>query len=78
MANANLHPLRKWRISNGLTLQAAASLVGTSRHVWSDWERGRRRPDRTFMPRVRTATGLSADVFYPDLDGGASDQKVAA
>lgn len=68
MERDTLHPLRQWRISKGLTLQAAAALVGTSRHVWSDWERERRRPDRFFMPKVRAATGLSADVFYPDLD----------
>ena len=62
----NLHPLRKWRKDNGLTLADAANLVGTSRHVWSDWERARRRPGRVFMPRVRAVTGLSADLFFPD------------
>jgi len=61
------HPLRKWRKSKGLTLEAAAAKVGTSRHVWSDWERGRRTPSKEFMPRVRELTGgiVSADHFFP-------------
>ena len=65
---SNEHPLRKWRKSKGLTLEAAAEKVGTSRHVWSDWERGRRRPSPSFMPRVRALTGgaVTADHFFPN------------
>ena len=59
------HPLREWRKSKGLTLEQAASRVGTSRQVWSDWERCRRRPGPLFMPLVREATGLPADIFFP-------------
>jgi transcriptional regulator with XRE-family HTH domain len=60
------HPLRKWRKAEGLTLQEAAEKVGTSRQVWSDWERGRRRPNQHFMPRVRNVTEgkVSADDFF--------------
>lgn len=60
------HPLKKWRQSNGFTLEYAAKMVGTTRNVWSCWERGLRRPDGSFMPKVRALTGLSADIFFPD------------
>jgi len=61
------HPLRAWRKAKGLTLEAAAGAVGTSRQVWSDWERGRRRPNGDFMPKVRQFTGgqITADHFFP-------------
>lgn len=59
------HPLRQWRKSKGLTLEQASSRIGTSRQVWCDWERGRRRPGPKLMPKVREATGLPADIFYP-------------
>ncbi len=60
------HPLRKWRKSKGYTLEQAAKMVGTSRPVWCDWERGRRRPSPTFMPKLRDLTGISADIFYSE------------
>lgn len=67
------HPLRKWRKRQGWTLEKAASEVGTSRQVWSDWERGRRRPDGRFMPKVRDLTlgEITADTFFPSLDKAA-------
>lgn len=67
------HPLRKWRKAKGWTLEKAAAAVGTSRQVWSDWERGRRRPDGRFMPKVRKLTGgqINADHFFPSLDEAA-------
>lgn len=74
MAQTSLdHPLRKWRKDQQLTLEAAAAKVGTSRQVWSDWERGRRRPDGHFMPKVRTLTGgkVTADHFYPQSQEAA-------
>lgn len=61
------HPLRKWRKAKGLTLADAADAVGTVRQVWSDWERGRRKPSSRFMPRIRKLTdeAITADTFYP-------------
>lgn len=57
MVNATrLHPLKKWRISAGLTLEDAARQIGTSRQVWSDWERGRRRPAEALMIEIYTLT----------------------
>lgn len=63
----NEHPLRQWRKAAGLTLEHCARAIGTSRHVWSDWERRRRRPNRRLMPKVREFTGgaVTADHFYP-------------
>lgn len=70
---ASEHPLRKWRKSVGKTLQDCAQAVGTSRQVWSDWERGRRRPGPNFMPKVRELTkgAVSADDFFPSLKRAA-------
>lgn len=72
-ARTELHPLRKWRQSKGFTLQRCAEAVGTSRQVWSDWERGRRKPSGEFMPKIRTFTAgeVSADDFYPPLRDAA-------
>lgn len=52
MVDEPLHPLRKWRLGQQLTLDAAAAGVGTFRGTWYDWEIGRRIPDREYMPRV--------------------------
>jgi transcriptional regulator with XRE-family HTH domain len=66
------HPLRKWRKSKGLTQGECATAIGTTKHVWCDWERGRRRPGPALMPRLRDYTGCSADIFYPDTQEGAA------
>ncbi|WP_226019502.1 helix-turn-helix transcriptional regulator [Novosphingobium sp. FKTRR1] len=66
------HPLKKWRLGKGLTLDAAAAMVGTTRPVWYNWEKGRRRPGANFMARLRDVTGLSADIFYPDTERNAA------
>lgn len=74
MINATAdHPLRQWRKSKGVTLEWCASRIGTSRQVWSDWERGRRRPGPLFMPKVRDLTGgkVTADDFFPSLKKAA-------
>ncbi|WP_082370192.1 helix-turn-helix transcriptional regulator [Novosphingobium sp. ST904] len=69
----DLHPLRKWRKAKGWTLQQCADAIGTSRSVWYDWERGRRRPNSTYMPKVRELTGgeVPADAFFPSFDEAA-------
>jgi transcriptional regulator with XRE-family HTH domain len=71
--DASEHPLRKWRKAKGLTLQQCADAVGTSRMVWSDWERSRRRPNGHFMPKVREVTEgeVSADDFFPSCNQAA-------
>ena len=61
---ASPHPLRKWRLDERLTLDAAGQKVGATRMAWSDWERGNRIPNRDFMPKICALTGLSSNVFY--------------
>lgn len=70
---AALHPLRKWREAAEHTQEWCAEQVGTTRQVWSDWERRRRIPNRTYMPRVVALTGgeVTADKFYPPLTEAA-------
>ncbi|WP_157099044.1 helix-turn-helix domain-containing protein [Novosphingobium rosa] len=67
------HPLRKWRKAKGMTLAQCAQQIGTSRQVWSDWERGCHRPGATFMPRIRDLTegAVSADDFFPSFGEAA-------
>lgn len=68
------HPLRRWRLSEGLTLEAAAARVGTTRPVWHSWETGKRIPNTVFMPRIRQTTGakVTADDFFPSFDEEAA------
>ena|SRR5438874_328699 len=72
MVDEPLHPLRKWRLEQGLTLDAAAAGVGSFRGTWYDWETGRRIPDREYMPKVYRFTGgaVTPNEFYdlPDLE----------
>lgn len=67
------HPLRKWRKKKGFTLEYCAGEVGTTRPVWHAWETGKRRPDTTFMPRVREFTrgAVAADAFFPNVEEAA-------
>lgn len=67
------HPLRRWRKQQCKTLEECASALGTSRQVMSDWERGKHKPGRRLMPRLREFTGgaVTADDFYPDLNEAA-------
>ncbi len=74
MSHDPLHPLRQWRLDQGLTLDAAGAGVGTFRSTWYDWEIGRRIPDRTYMPKIFLFTRgvIDANSFhfpngFPDL-----------
>lgn len=66
-------PLRKWREKQGKTQEWCASQIGTSRQVWCDWERGRRIPNKVFMPKVVRLTGgeVTAGDFYPQISEAA-------
>jgi transcriptional regulator with XRE-family HTH domain len=61
--------LKDWRTARDKTQEECAGAVGTTRQVWSDWERGRRIPNRHFMPLVVNLTGgkVTAASFYPPL-----------
>lgn len=70
-----VHPLRVWRKTEGLTLDAAAAGVGTFRQTWLDWETERRIPNRIYMPRIYAFTrgAITADTMhfprgYPDIN----------
>lgn len=53
MSGETVHPLRSWRLREGLTLDAAAAGVDTVRSTWYDWETGRRLPgDRETYDRL--------------------------
>jgi hypothetical protein len=53
MSGDAIHPLRVWRLREGLTLDAAAAGVETVRSTWYDWETGRRLPgDRETYDRL--------------------------
>lgn len=71
--NETLSALRRWRETEAKTQGACAAKVGTTRQVWSDWERGRRVPSKSFMPKVVALTGgvVQAGDFYPQLDQAA-------
>jgi len=55
-----------------MTLDQAAATVGTVRQVWSDWERGRRRPGSEGMGELYRVTdgAVTPNDFYdlPKLD----------
>jgi transcriptional regulator with XRE-family HTH domain len=59
--------LKAWRLSCGLTLDAAAASVGTVRQVWYDWETGRRRPGADALQRIYLVTdgAVEPNDFYP-------------
>lgn len=69
----NCHPLKAWRVSQGLSLADAALKVGTTRQVWHAWETAKRRPRQPYMARIRSVTGgaVTADAFYPECDAAA-------
>lgn len=66
MLNGALHPLKRWRLSKGLTLQQVADQIGTKRSTVHHYETGRRLPHRKIMPRIiMMADGaLSTSDFY--------------
>ncbi len=77
MVDEILHPLRKWRLDQvpKMTLDAAASGVGTFRSVWYDWEIGRRIPQPSFMQKIFLFTRGAVDAnsfYFPD---GFPDQR---
>jgi transcriptional regulator with XRE-family HTH domain len=63
---ATASALKKWRMSNGYTLDAAAAAVGTVRQVWFDWENGRRRPNASALEQIFILTqgAIQPNDFY--------------
>ena len=61
----NLHPLRSYRKSKGLTLQAMASLVGIDASNLSRIETGKQPPSADLLIKVAEAT--SGEVTPNDM-----------
>jgi transcriptional regulator with XRE-family HTH domain len=63
------HPLRQWRLANGVTIQQFAEMAGTHFTTIGRIERRQKR-DSTLrlLARITKITGLSADVFLPADD----------
>ena len=64
--------LRRRRIDRGLTLDDAASLLGTSRSLLHGWEKGRRRPTTARRKAVVAFLGYSPYVVAKDRAGRVS------
>jgi DNA-binding XRE family transcriptional regulator len=63
----------KWaRERAGLSQEALAHLVGTSRRHVIRWEKGEHKPNRAYAARIATATETTSDLFRDDEDGAAA------
>lgn len=64
-----MHPLKRWRKDNGLTLDDAAALFGVRRLAVYRWEAGSRFPEKDNIEAVFTATrGAVEPNDWFDLD----------
>jgi transcriptional regulator with XRE-family HTH domain len=48
--------LRFWRAANGWSQSRAAEFVGAKQPMWSEWEKGTRRPGSEFRERIEKLT----------------------
>jgi transcriptional regulator with XRE-family HTH domain len=56
-----IHPLRRWRFDNGVSLEKAAKRLKTSTPTLSYIENRRQLPSMTLAIRIRDCTGLTLD-----------------
>jgi transcriptional regulator with XRE-family HTH domain len=57
-------PLRRWRLTRGITQADAAERAGITQRIWSRYERGERIATlRGPLRRLMTLTGLSFDAL---------------
>jgi transcriptional regulator with XRE-family HTH domain len=62
----NPHPLRRWRLNNGVTIKELADQVGTHFTTIGRIERGQKKgSDLHLLARIKKVTGISADEFLP-------------
>jgi len=69
-----IQELRVWRMSRGLTMEAAGALiriahddpndVGVSRVTWHSWERGAKIPSAAYMTELERVTGVQPNAYY--------------
>ena len=58
-----MHPLRHYRLRKGITLEALAQRVGTTRSWLSRIEGGKEQPSMSLVAKLKIVTNLSADDF---------------
>ena len=60
--NETVHPLRRWRKANGVTLTMLASMVGVTPSHLSDFERGRNGASMALLKRLHQATDGQVEI----------------
>lgn len=59
--------LKAWRTRKGLTLHAAATLIGTDWGAYRAWERGDRKPRVDTAIRIQEVTGVKVETWADDV-----------
>lgn len=59
--------LKAARVNSGVTQEQAAKMMGISRSLIQNWERGKSFPDAMHLKKIETAYGVSYDdiIFLP-------------
>ena len=59
--------LKAARVNSGITQEQAAKMMGVSRSLIQNWERGKSFPDAMHLKKIETAYGVSYDdiIFLP-------------
>ena len=59
--------LKAARVNSGVTQEQAAKMMGVSRSLIQNWERGKSFPDAMHLKKIENAYGVSYDeiVFLP-------------
>ena len=59
--------LKAARVNAGITQEKAAEMIGISRSLIQNWERGKSFPDAMHLKKIETAYGVSYDdiIFLP-------------
>ena len=69
------HPLRQWRIRNGVTLSNFAQMIGSTASSISRVERGNQSPSLSLMMRIVAATDSEVSVMDFFLDWQKNDHQ---
>ncbi len=63
----SVHPLKDYRVANGVTLENLAKSLDTTKATLSQIETGKRLVSRELLPKIREVTGIPAKTLRPDL-----------
>jgi transcriptional regulator with XRE-family HTH domain len=61
------HPLREFRLKNGMSQEKLGQMLGYHRLTIMKWESGRRKPSLSELPGISEKTGIPARDLRPDL-----------